>query len=155
MRLAPLTTGKLPLQTWELELGKGSPGLAHGQAPVRLIGFPCFNLVKSTYSIYLFDLLRCPELKDCKLWLHGFDISGDQFPHSTWLPSNITFSISDASRDPDEQFKGKFDVVNIRLFALVVADGDPTAIIRHAKSLLSTHRLTCCPCLDNECSRGH
>ena len=66
----------------------------------------------------------------------GFDISADQFPHEAWLPGNVTFSVADASKPPASEFQGKFDVVHLRLFSLVVENNDPTPFIDHCLSLL-------------------
>ncbi|KAI1496055.1 hypothetical protein F5X99DRAFT_401475 [Biscogniauxia marginata] len=87
-------------------------------------------------GIWLFDLLRSPELADLDLRLHGFDISADLYPHSAWLPHNLGFSVSDLLRDPPAEFQGKFDVVHVRLILSVVRSGSPKPVINHIKKLL-------------------
>ncbi|KAL7811405.1 S-adenosyl-L-methionine-dependent methyltransferase [Trichoderma gracile] len=68
--------------------------------------------------------------------LDGFDISDEQFPHESNVPSNVHFRIADAfSKVPDDCFE-EYDVVHIRCFCCIVRGGDPDKIFQHAFSLL-------------------
>ncbi|KAI5923207.1 hypothetical protein F4810DRAFT_211102 [Camillea tinctor] len=87
-------------------------------------------------GIWLFDLLKSPEVAGLNLRLHGFDISADMYPHKSWLPQNLGFSLSDLFLDPPEDFIGTFDVVHVRLILSVVGSGSPKPIINHIKKLL-------------------
>lgn len=74
---------------------------------------------------------------DCQL--HGFDISGDQYPPEEWLPRNVSLHEHDAFLPFAPEFLGSFDVVNLRFF-ITLLDGDNVRLlIRNLKSLLSTH----------------
>ncbi|KAI1640298.1 hypothetical protein F4809DRAFT_637697 [Biscogniauxia mediterranea] len=87
-------------------------------------------------GIWLFELLKSPELSRLGLSLHGFDISADLYPHRSWLPHNLEFSVSDLLLDPPPEFLGKFDVVHVRLILSVVGSGSPKPVINHIKKLL-------------------
>ena len=69
--------------------------------------------------------------------LDGFDISDEQFPHESNVPSNVHFRIADAfSKVPDDCFE-KYDIVHIRYFCCIVRGGNPEKIVQHALDLLS------------------
>jgi hypothetical protein len=75
--------------------------------------------------------------------LDGFDISDEQFPHKSNVPSNIKFQIMDAlSKVPDE-FVEKYDVVHMRFFACVIRGGNTAPLIQHAIQLLSKSLSSC------------
>ncbi|KAL6856810.1 S-adenosyl-L-methionine-dependent methyltransferase [Trichoderma novae-zelandiae] len=68
--------------------------------------------------------------------LDGFDISDEQFPHESNVPSNVHFRIADAfSKIPDDCFE-KYDVVHIRYLGCIVRGGNPERIFQHALDLL-------------------
>ncbi|KAL9059140.1 MAG: hypothetical protein Q9162_001358 [Coniocarpon cinnabarinum] len=68
--------------------------------------------------------------------LDGFDISSDQFPHESSLPPNVHLHTSNALEPCPPELRGKYDVVNLRLFLAVVKNDDPTALLQHVCSLL-------------------
>ncbi|KAL9086211.1 MAG: hypothetical protein Q9159_004276 [Coniocarpon cinnabarinum] len=69
--------------------------------------------------------------------LDGFDISSDQFPHESSLPPNVHLHTSNALEPCPPELRGKYDVVNLRLFLAVVKNDDPTALLQHVCSLLT------------------
>lgn len=69
--------------------------------------------------------------------LDGYDLSSDQFPHKSILPSNMTFSTLDAFSDVPAELAGKYDVVHMRFWCCVVKGNDPSKLIHHAAALLS------------------
>ncbi|KAI0593877.1 hypothetical protein F4775DRAFT_606957 [Biscogniauxia sp. FL1348] len=87
-------------------------------------------------GIWLFELLKSPELAGLDVRLHGFDISADMYPHRSWLPRNLEFSASNLLLDPAPEFLGKFDIVHVRLILSVVGSGSPRPVINHIKKLL-------------------
>lgn len=65
------------------------------------------------------------------------DISLSQLPPPTWLPSHITSRQLDVFEENlPEDLVGKFDVVHVRLFLLVVRENDPRPILRNLLKLL-------------------
>ena len=85
-------------------------------------------------SIWLLDLAKDAHPSTL---LDGFDISASGFPHQSWLPSNISFSILDSLKEPPEELLEKYDFVHLRLFLIVVNENDPTPLLRHCMKLLS------------------
>ncbi len=81
--------------------------------------------------------MRSPELSDVKVELHGFDVSASQYPHQGSLPANVHLWTSNVFQDPPEEHLHQFDVVHLRLLVTLVHDNDASAIVRHAKKLLS------------------
>jgi hypothetical protein len=72
------------------------------------------------------------------IFLDGFDISDYQFPHKSLLPSNIKLAIMDSFGEVPKELVGKYDVVHMRLWCCVITGGDPSQLILHAITLLST-----------------
>ena len=69
--------------------------------------------------------------------LDGFDISASQFPAAELLPENMTLKTMDIFADIPEDLVGKYDIVHVRAFALVVRDGDPGPILENLIKMLS------------------
>ncbi|KAL9110771.1 MAG: hypothetical protein Q9227_004763 [Pyrenula ochraceoflavens] len=63
--------------------------------------------------------------------LEGFDVSLSQTPSTSWLPSNVKFHEYDFFEELPNGFLGRFDVVHVRLIALVIKNNDPSSIIRN------------------------
>lgn len=85
-------------------------------------------------SQWLIDLsLQLPSAQ-----LDGFDISEDQFPSKAWLPSQISLSQLDITKDVPSDLQGKYDLVHVQLFLCVVQKDGPSAIIDQLCKLLST-----------------
>ncbi|KAI1302189.1 hypothetical protein F5Y03DRAFT_211665 [Xylaria venustula] len=87
-------------------------------------------------GIWLFDLLKSPELSGLDTQYKGFDISRALFPHSSWLPKNVILFTSDLLQDPPQSLHGQFDIVHIRLVLSLVRSGSPKPIIQHIKKLI-------------------
>lgn len=83
--------------------------------------------------IWLIDLNR--QLPSAQL--DGFDISAEQYPPKQWLPTNLSLSTLDIFPPVPEELIGKYDIIHVRLFILVVRDDDPTPILRNLISMLS------------------
>ncbi|KAF7893403.1 uncharacterized protein EAF02_000941 [Botrytis sinoallii] len=67
------------------------------------------------------SLSQCPT--------HGFDISSELFPAKAYLPSNMKLEILDAFGTLPEHLRGKFDVVHIRAFTIVVKGDHPGVLL--------------------------
>ncbi len=91
-----------------------------------------------TFSIWLLDLAKTllPSAQ-----LEGFDICSSGYPPSEWLPSNVNLGVWNVFDEPPENLHGKYDVVHIRLFLVVINDNDPLTILRHCIKILSTSSL--------------
>ncbi|KAI1352227.1 hypothetical protein F5Y01DRAFT_324425 [Xylaria sp. FL0043] len=87
-------------------------------------------------GIWLFDLLKSPEVKGLNIQHYGFDISRALFPHNSWLPKNVILSTSNLLEEPPQAFYGKFDVVHLRLVLSLIRSGSPKPVIQHIKKLL-------------------
>ncbi|KAJ5350000.1 hypothetical protein N7541_007727 [Penicillium brevicompactum] len=73
-------------------------------------------------AIWILDLARqVPS----SVQLHGFDISGDQFPLKELWPQN-----------PPEAFSGQYDVVHLRMWASNLRESDTSSLVNHVKNLL-------------------
>lgn len=69
--------------------------------------------------------------------LLGFDIAPVNFPASAFLPSNVKLSVLDLlSGDLPTDLVGSFDIVNIRAFASIPKNNDPSAVITVVEKLL-------------------
>ncbi|KAM6486545.1 S-adenosyl-L-methionine-dependent methyltransferase [Trichoderma sp. SZMC 28011] len=68
--------------------------------------------------------------------LHGFDISDEQFPPKSTLPSNITLQVMNAFEEVPEEHFQKYDVVHARLWCAIIRGCDTFALIRHVTQLL-------------------
>ncbi|KAI8951037.1 hypothetical protein F4801DRAFT_589909 [Xylaria longipes] len=87
-------------------------------------------------AIWLFDLIKSPEVSGLDVQFQGFDISRALFPHSSWLPKNIVLSTSNLLEEPPRSLHGQFDAVHLRLVLSLIRSGSPKPIIQHAKMLL-------------------
>lgn len=67
---------------------------------------------------------------------HGFDVSLDQIPPKGWTPDNIKFAVLDIEKDLPAELEGAFDIVNIRLFVIVVKDNDHIPILGRLHRML-------------------
>lgn len=86
-------------------------------------------------AVFLRDLSE--QFKDPSMELHGFDISADQFPPTEKLADNITLHISNAKRGFPEEYRGQFDIVNLRLLtAAMENEKDWHDVARNSMALL-------------------
>ena len=67
----------------------------------------------------------------------GFDIVGIHYPASQNLPKNVKLGILDAfTKNIPQEHVGQYDVVHVRVFAVVVKNNDPEPLIRNAYKML-------------------
>lgn len=85
-------------------------------------------------SQWLIDV--SPELPLAQL--DGFDISEEQYPSKAWLPSHITVSQLDITKDIPPNLVGTYDLVHVQLFLCVVQKDGPAAVLEQLYKLLST-----------------
>lgn len=83
-------------------------------------------------AIWLSEVAR--ELPNAQL--HGFDIDLTQAPPKEWLPSNTRLRRWNVFDDVPDDLQGKYDIVHLRLLALVVENSDPRPIIRNLVQML-------------------
>ena len=71
--------------------------------------------------------------------LDGFDVTDAQFPPKEWLPANVTLNTLNILDPVPEYLLGKYDVVNIRYFALVVKNNNILGLLKNLISILSEY----------------
>ncbi|KAK6613731.1 methyltransferase domain-containing protein [Botrytis cinerea] len=81
-------------------------------------------------------LLELSQKVSQNVRLHGFDISKELFPAKEYLPSNMNLEILDAFGPLPEHLKGKFDIVHIRAFTIVVKGGHPGILLENLIAML-------------------
>jgi len=81
-------------------------------------------------------LLELSQIVSPGVQLHGFDVSSDLFPAKEYLPSNLLLENFDAFGTLPEHLKGKFDVVHIRAFTIVVKGGHPGVLLDNLIAML-------------------
>jgi len=69
--------------------------------------------------------------------LDGFDIDLTQCPPKAWLPSNVAMHHLDVFADIPQQMIGKYDIIHLRLFLLIVRDNDPSPLLNNVLKMLS------------------
>ena len=62
-----------------------------------------------------------------------------QFPHTGWLPKNVSLNTLDLLKPLPEHLQENFDVVHVGLLVLVVENGDPLSILDNLLAMLSTY----------------
>ena len=108
-----------------LGLGLGTPKM-----PSALSLISNANIVRSQWLI---DVSR--DLPSAQL--DGFDISKEQYPCKAWLPSNISLSELDITKEIPPHLEGMYDLVHVQLFLCVVQQDGPAAILKLVYKLLS------------------
>lgn len=73
--------------------------------------------------------------------LDGFDVSEEQYPCKAWLPSHISLSHLDITKEIPSRLEGVYDLVHVQLFLCVVQKDGPTAILKEMYKLLSASSL--------------
>ena len=73
--------------------------------------------------------------------LDGLDISASQFPATNFLPGNITLKTMNVFGQIPDEMVGKYDVVHVRAFAIVVKGGDPRPLLENLIKMLSIYIL--------------
>ncbi|PWY84763.1 hypothetical protein BO70DRAFT_334628 [Aspergillus heteromorphus CBS 117.55] len=112
---------------WKLHTGY----TLHPQIPVRA-DMKVAELGTGT-AIWLFDLSK--DLPPATQ-LHGFDISGDQFPAPELWPSNVSLGLLNSLVDPPPSLTGQYDVVHVRMWASNIKDGNLAPLVSHIAKLL-------------------
>ena len=114
------------------------PTLGQGQGTLRItfIVSPR-NHADSARSQWLIDI--SPDLPSAQL--DGFDISEEQYPCKAWLPSHITLSQLDITKEIPLHLEGTYDLVHVQLFLCVVQKEGPAAILKELRKLLSASSL--------------
>jgi hypothetical protein len=74
--------------------------------------------------------------------IDGFDISLDQAPTQEMMPNDTSVRVWDATQPPPSELVGAYDIVNVRLFLVVVKNNDPLPVLRNIVQLLSTYTRT-------------
>ena len=69
--------------------------------------------------------------------IDGFDISAEHWPAEEWLPSNVSLHLFDAFENVPEHLVGRYDIVHLRAFAIVVRNNDPTVVLGNLIKMLS------------------
>lgn len=69
----------------------------------------------------------------------GYDISPDQFPDRKRLPDNVSLSNLDALGPIPEELVGRYDVMHISLFVMLVRNEDPGPVLESLMRMLSEY----------------
>ncbi|GLA41611.1 hypothetical protein AnigIFM63309_009704 [Aspergillus niger] len=95
--------------------------------------YPLGRGLSDSIRIWLFDLAQSmpPTVQ-----LHGFDISGEQYPPKHMWPRNVNLALLDAFMDVPPALVGQYDVVHIRMWASNIRDGNTRPLISHLQQLL-------------------
>ncbi|OJJ66202.1 hypothetical protein ASPBRDRAFT_49098 [Aspergillus brasiliensis CBS 101740] len=113
---------------WQLHTGY----LLHPEIP-RKDGMAIADLGAGT-GIWALEL--APQLPQ-NARIVAYDIADTHFPAKEYWPANVSFGQLDSlSPEIPESLVGKFDVVHLRMWAFIIRDNDPSALIRHASRLL-------------------
>lgn len=89
----------------------------------------------NTIRVWLRDLSK--EL-DPSAQLVGLDSNTSQAGPPQWLPPNVTVRQWDATAEVPSDLVGQFDIVNLRLFGLVIRE-DPAPVLRNLIKMLSMY----------------
>ena len=86
----------------------------------------------------------------CRIWLldlaknlpstaqlDGFDIDIADCPPKEWLPPNVKMHTLDILSEIPQHLVGVYDIVQLRLFQVVVRDNDPVPLLKNSLKLLS------------------
>jgi len=131
----PLARGYVPSARLNLQFYLWREALGYNLHPaitIKTEGWKVADVATGT-GLWLCDLAKHAPLS---AQLDGFDISGDQFPHSSCLPQNVTLRKLDATTSPPDALCGVYDVVHVRLLFGVIKHNDPTAVLKHCIKLL-------------------
>ena len=79
-------------------------------------------------SIWLIELSRALP---SSTQFDGFDIDMTQLPPKQWLPSNVAMHKLDAFSTLPSELVGRYDIVHLRLFTVLVKHNDPVPLLRN------------------------
>jgi hypothetical protein len=65
-------------------------------------------------------------------------ITGAHFPPKEWLPINVTLDTLNILDLVPEHLIGRYDIVSIRYFGLLIKNSDYLRLLKNLSSLLST-----------------
>ncbi|KAF2706115.1 S-adenosyl-L-methionine-dependent methyltransferase [Pleomassaria siparia CBS 279.74] len=68
--------------------------------------------------------------------IHAFDVSDEQFPPEAWRAPNAHFSVVDCFKPFPDEYREKFDVVNIRFWLCIVNDDCAESLLANVLTLL-------------------
>ncbi|KAL2041837.1 hypothetical protein N7G274_005621 [Stereocaulon virgatum] len=124
------STARLNLQHY---LWKDQTGyLIHPNIPIRDTTLKVADVGTGT-GIWLLDLAKTlrPTTQ-----LDGFDIDIADCPPKEWLPPNVRMHQLDIFKEIPEHLTGVYDVVQLRLFQVVVKDNDPVPLLQNVLKML-------------------
>lgn len=92
------------------------------------------------HSIWLADFAnKTPN--SSSIYLHGFDVSSDQFPPGNEITGpetrKIPLSVQDALNPYPPEHQGRYDLVHIRLLTAGLKQADYGTVLKNARTLLS------------------
>lgn len=99
------------------------------------VSFDGSSLIMTLHRIWLKRLSswskHLPGASPC--YLHGFDISSDQFPAE---PGDVNFTIHDITKPFPSEHLGRYDIVHLRLFVLALPESDMVKALTNVIGLL-------------------
>ena len=119
---------------WRYQLGY----LLHPTIPTDKEGLQIADVACGT-GIWLVELAR---ILPASTKLDGYDISSEQYPAKEWLPKNVTLGTLNALDTVPDALRGKYDIVHISLFVMLVRNEDPGPILNNLMLMLSTFPFT-------------
>ena len=75
--------------------------------------------------------------------LCGYDTNLSMFPAQGWLPPNVSGFEWDAFSEVPIDAVGRFDLVHIGIFMLVIANNNPIPLLKNLMKMLSQSLLLC------------
>lgn len=94
-------------------------------------------------SIWLADFAN-KTLNSSSIYLHGFDVSPNQFPPGNEIAGpgdrKIPLTVHDACQRYPAEHRGRYDLVHIRLLTAGLKQDGYSAVLRNARDLLSTSK---------------
>ena len=123
---------------WRYQLGY----LLHPSIPIYKEGLQIADVACGT-GIWLLDVARTLP---ASAKLDGYDISSEQFPAKEWLPKNVTLKTLNALDSVPDTLRGKYDIVHISLFVMLVRNENPGPILNNLILMLSMELPSHCNC---------
>ena len=71
--------------------------------------------------------------------LDGFDNNLSQCPPKEWLPDNVNIYNFDAFAKLPKELTGRYDILHVRLFLLIVQNDDPMPLLKTFIQMLSAY----------------
>lgn len=98
--------------------------------PIRIADVACGN------CIWAHEVATSELAKQRNVKLTALDLTDELFPLKDERPDNVEYGLWDMYEAPPEQYRGVFDVVNIRLVFGAVKNNNPEPILRNLLQLL-------------------